>query len=295
MLTVCIPVYNIDVRPLVNALSQQSEISGTVTEILVADDLSDEACRRQNREISRLPLVRYIESGINRGRSSIRNYLAGLAENEYILFLDADSLPPDNQFIRRYRDAMEPGGVVCGGTIYEDRVPDPGAALRWIYGKNREQLTAGQRSAKGFSITANNFMVRKTDLLAHPFREEIRHYGHEDTVFGYDIVKAGLNIRHIDNPVFHTGLEDSGAYLVKTRIALENLLQIAREIVPDREFTDHSGILMTRMMLEKLGLHHVAGMIFKVLKKPAEHHLLGPCPKLSIFDLYRLGYLCSLK
>ena len=295
MLTVCIPVYNIDVRPLVNALSRQSEISGTVTEILIADDLSDVAYRQMNREISHLPLVRYIESGVNLGRSAIRNYLGGLADNECILFLDADSLPPDRQFIMRYRDAMTSDGVICGGTLYEDKVPDPGTALRWTYGRKREQLTAVQRAARGFSITANNFMVRKQDLLAHPFREEIRRYGHEDTVFGYDITKAGIAIRHIDNPVIHTGLEDSAAYLAKTRIALENLLQIAREIVPEPEFADHSGLIRTRNRLEKAGIHRIAGSIFNLLRKPAECHLLGTHPNIGIFDLYRLCYLCSLK
>jgi glycosyltransferase involved in cell wall biosynthesis len=295
MLSVCIPVYNIDVRPLARELSLQAQSAGCPVEILIADDGSTAQVRAMNSEIGKLPGVFYQELSENTGRSAIRNYLARWAKFPSLLFLDADSLPGGSTFLEGYLLAMNLGSVVCGGTIYQDTPVAPGCKLRWVYGIHREQLTAEQRRTKGFSITANNFLVQKEILLKHPFREQIRQYGHEDTVFGYDLVKAGETILHTDNPVIHTGLEDAATYLVKTRISLRNLLFITKELITDQDFANHSGILRFRKRLEKAGLRRVTGYLFNLLSRQAEKHLAGENPRLWVFDLYRLGYICTLE
>ena len=294
MLSVCIPVYNFDVRPLAANLSRQAQNTIYPVEIIVADDFSLMSFREINREIAGLPGVVYRELSVNLGRSAIRNYLASEASCQNILFLDADSLPPTEDFLNRYATLNPKGSVICGGTVYHDFPPEPELMLRWRYGKAREQLSPEQRQRKGFSITANNFLAPKELLTRYPFREEIREYGHEDTVFGYDIANAGIKIQHIDNPLIHTGLEDSATYLKKTRTALQNLLEISQDLIPDEKFVNHSGLLRLRRRLCRTGLHRVFAWFFKQFRKALEKQLTGPRPLIILFDFYRAGYICSV-
>lgn len=295
MLSVCIPVYNTDVRPLVRQLVQQAESLDQPVEILVADDGSQDTYTLINREISILPGVGYSEQPDNTGRSRIRNLLASKARYPYVLFLDADSMLPGNHFLDAYIDHIGPGSVICGGTAYSEEKPhNPGSLLRWTYGRHHEQTSPAKRSKKTFAITSNNFVIHRETLLKHPFRDSILRYGHEDTVLGYDLWSAGIEIVHIDNPVIHTGLENSEVYLDKTRTALANLLQISRNIVTDRTFVQHSGLLRIRNIFDKMGLRKMAGSMFRRYEGRLRKHLTGPAPRLFIFNLYRTGYICSL-
>lgn len=295
MLSVCIPVYNFDVRPLARVLSIQAQHAACPVEILFADDFSLQEYRNINCEITHLPHVNYREMPENKGRSAIRNYLTRAAVYPNILFLDADSMLPADDFIDKYAAIISDDTVYCGGTVYPELSPGQGSMLRWKYGKAREQLSPDQRQRKGFSITANNFLAPRELLIRYPFREAIREYGHEDTVFGYDIAMAGIAIQHIYNPVIHVGLEDSRTYLEKTRRALKNLLEISRNLIPDKEFTGHSGLLRLRRILCRFRLRRFFAWLFNQFRNALEKQLTGPSPRVIVFDLYKAGYICSVK
>lgn len=296
MLSVCIPVYNTDIRHLVRQLLQQAETFGQPVELIVMDDASEEACKLINREISTLPGITYSELPVNTGRSKIRNLMAAKARYPYLLFLDADSLLPGDHFLSTYLDHMEPGSIVCGGTAYPDERPgNPESLLRWTYGRCHEQIGPAKRKKKPFAITSNNFVIHRETFLQHPFRDSIRSYGHEDTVLGYDLWSAGIEIVHTYNPVIHTGLESSEVYLDKTQKALANLLFITRNIVTDPVFAQHSGLLRLRNILGKLGVRKMTGVIFNCFERRLRKHLTGPEPRLYLFNLYRIGYICSLE
>jgi hypothetical protein len=151
-----------------------------------------------------------------------------------------------------------------------------------------------ERQKKGFAITANNFLIRRDLLLQIPFRESIRQYGHEDTVLGYDLLQSGYHPIHIDNPVTHTGLETSAVYLEKTRMAIENLVYVSREIINDPLFINDSGLLRLRKKAKDLRLAGLCSLIFRIMEPLLRRHLTGPAPTLLLFDLYRAGYICSL-
>ena len=295
MLSICVPVHNFDVRQLAGQLSEQGKKAGISVEILVFDDNSETGIKKINREISYTPSVKYKELPENIGRAAIRNRLAMAAKYQYLLYLDADSLVPDDNFIKRYLNNIYNAKIICGGTIYHKEPPENEKLLRWVYGCQREELRPEQRQKKGFSITTNNFMVSRDVMLQYPFRESIREYGHEDTVFGYDLFKAGINIMHIENPVIHSGLESSPYYLEKTRKAIQNLLSVSQNLVPDREFLNHSRLLLLREKVKRNGLLKTTGWLFQKSESLLEKHLTGPAPRLWVFDLYKAGYICSLK
>ncbi|MCL1821270.1 MAG: glycosyltransferase [Prolixibacteraceae bacterium] len=295
MLSICIPVYNFDVRELTNQLCGQASLMNADVEILIYDDDSAPLYKQLNEQIANCKNVKYKALAQNIGRSAIRNLLADEAAGTHILFVDADSLPEDENFLKRYLESAD-HPVVCGGTMYEKTPPDNlSAMLRWVYGRKREQLTASVRSKKIFSITSNNFMIQREVVVRYPFRESIREYGHEDTVLGFDLVSAGIAIRHIDNFVIHIGLESSAQYLEKTRTSIKNLLHISHVVVTSPDFSGGYGLLKMKNKLEKLKLSRIAGWLFKKNVRRLEQNLTGANPKLWIFDLYRIGFMCSLE
>ncbi len=296
MISICVPVYNTDVRPLAFQLSVMAERASFSAEILFFDDFSALSWHEGNRETAALRGVVYRRMEKNLGRGAIRNHLARAARYPWLLFLDADSLPASLQMLEQYAAAMERGPVICGGTVYSPTPPDdPRQLLRWRYGRKREQRTARQREKEGkFAITANNFLIKREVFLNHPFRESIRGYGHEDTVLGYDLRQAGIPVCHTDNPVFHTGLESSADYLEKTKAAVGNLWFISRELIRDPHFNEASGLLRMVDRMKRYGLRGIAASLFRGSESLLRKNLTGPHPSLLLFDLYRTGTLCSL-
>ena len=58
------------------------------------------------------------------------------------------------------------------------------------------------------------------------FNERLSGYGHEDTLFGYELNKNNIQIHHIDNPVLNGHLDTNEAFLLKTEEGLGNLLKV---------------------------------------------------------------------
>ncbi len=115
--------------------------------------------------------------------------------------------------------------MICGGTAY---LPDPPVDasyyLRWHYGRKREQRAAKLRSkdpCRAFS--SFQFLATKSILKHVPFDNDLKAYGHEDTVFGLALEQQGIPVVHIDNTLVHDGLEPADEFLDKTRQGLRNL------------------------------------------------------------------------
>ncbi|HPE77684.1 MAG TPA: glycosyltransferase, partial [Draconibacterium sp.] len=206
MLSINIPVYNYLVGDLVARLSLQADELKIKYEIRVYDDGSANEIKLQNRQIAAKSNVVYVELEKNLGRSAVRNKMGFESKFQNLLFIDADSLPVEKNYLKKYIENLKPGQVLCGGTVYNRQKPvDQEKYLRWVYGTNREAISAENRnSKKGFIITSNNFLIEKPVFEEVHFREDIKNYGHEDTLLGYDLFRAGIEIFHIDNPLEHT-------------------------------------------------------------------------------------------
>lgn len=295
MLSICIPIYNISVAALTEAISEQASRLGLPYEILLLDDGSETGWKDHNRMLARLPGVNYTELPENIGRAAIRNMLSQNARYEYLIFLDADSMLVSKQFLSNYAAVMGQYDVVCGGTVYGPHPPaDDNQLLRYRYGKQREEMSPSERQKRGFAITANNFMIKREVLLKVPFREEIRQYGHEDTVLGYDLHRQGIVIGQIDNPVEHTGLETSEIFLQKTELAIKNLWHIGTTLLPNQNFIQNSALLRARKTCDALNISRVLGSLYSLFAGSLRVHLTGRNPQIGLFQLYKFGFLCSL-
>jgi hypothetical protein len=298
MLSINIPVYNYEIGDLVVQLVAQAEELKIQFEIRVYDDGSDEGVKLQNRKISENKEVVYLELNKNHGRAAIRNKMGFESQFQYLLFIDADSLPAHKTYLKNYIENLKPNRILCGGTAYGEQKPaEHEKYLRWFYGRNREAISAESRnSKKGFIITSNNFLIEKKVFEKVHFREDIKKYGHEDTLLGYDLFRNGFEIFHIDNQVEHTGLEDSAIFLGKTKTALKSLHEITRNLLPgDKIFIQQVHFLNKYQSITKYLPTFFLRLFYHLFHGIIERNLMGTKPRLFLFDMYKLGYFSTLK
>jgi glycosyltransferase involved in cell wall biosynthesis len=298
MLSINIPVFNIEVKELALQLVKQSQDLGISVEIRIYDDGSAEEIKKKNNQVSELPGVIYREMKKNLGRAAIRNRMGFDSQHKYLLFIDADSILVREDYLKKYMDLVTPGCVMCGGTTYAPIKPEnENKMLRWVYGTKREAISASERNRKkSFIITSNNFIIDREIFNLIHFREHLGPYGHEDTMLGYDLYKEGIHPFHIDNPVEHTGLEDSATFLNKSKEALKNLHFITYKVLSnDKEFTRQVTFLRKYYTLLWIIPPFLLRWFYNLLHVHLEKNLTGSNPSLFFFDLYKLLIYSMLK
>jgi len=292
MISICIPVFNYEVLPLVESLLKLENASDF--EIIIGDDASDEKYKKLNDALHSLSKVSYYERESNMGRSAIRNFLASKATRDYLLFIDADSALVNEQFIQLYIEELKSSKVICGGTIYDKEPSNVNLMLRYVYGINREVRAIEERMRFPYrSFSAQNFCIEKSLFQAQPFDEEIKYYGHEDTLLGLSLKKRGVKIKHIENPLIHTGLEPALIFISKTNTGLENLIRLIHRRPDLKAMSDEVRVLRYYYKVESLKLRGVLAFFYRSFKRQFLKNLCSSSPSLFYFDIYKLGYLCD--
>ncbi|AZI19340.1 glycosyltransferase family 2 protein [Chryseobacterium taklimakanense] len=105
-LSVCIPVYNFDVRELVRDLQKEITEHQINAEILLIDDASDQHYIRINKGIEN-EVENFVFLEKNAGRSQIRNLFLYYASGDYLLFLDCDGKVANPHFLKNYLSYIE--------------------------------------------------------------------------------------------------------------------------------------------------------------------------------------------
>jgi len=294
MFSFCIPIYNYDVRKLVTDIHSQASKELVDFEIVLIDDCSEIRFKEFNRELSELHSVVYDELSSNIGRSRIRNLLAKRAKHQYLVFIDCDSMCPDKLYVQRYAKLAVGKVIVHGGTIYHSKPSSQNAILHWTYGSKREVVPLKQRLRKPYhSFTTNNFMISSNLFSEFGFNEQLTGYGHEDTLFGYELMLSNIPIHHTDNPLLHEGLDTAEAFLRKTRQGILNLIHINKLMLGDKDLANLIKLLRVFNLIKKFGMVGVVRFLFSICEKALEKNLQGKSPKLACFDFYKLGYFCA--
>lgn len=289
MLSILIPTYNYDCTALAGELQRQIEASGIVAEVIVMDDASpDDAVRRANKAIDNLSHCRLIELPENVGIARIRNLLADAARYDYMLFLDSDIFPVYDDFVQRYVDACSRADVLCGGLMFRDRPPRPECVLRYKYGSRVESQCVERRMQQPYGeFKTLNFFISRRAFMATRFNEDFVRYGHEDTLFGKELQQNGFSLLHIDNPIYHDVPDTNDEFLAKTRRSIENLCE-HREVLQS-----HVRLLAFYNRLQRLHLCGVVVAFFNLFESLFHANLTSSHPSLFVFNLYKVGYLCS--
>lgn len=279
---------------LVEMLHRQLTLAEVNFEILAYDDGStDQTIIDSNNSINKLENTSYHILNKNIGRSAVRNLLAADANFEWLLFLDADVLPKHTNLITNYLQAISANTeVIYGGILYTEEKPEPTNLLRWIYGNNREALSSEKRNKNPYiTFLTLNFLIHKSVFSKVSFNENIPNLRHEDTLFSYHLKLKDIKVEHIENPVYHLGLEDSKQFFKKSMESVDALYLFLKEgLIPE----DYTKITRIFFQLKTFGLHYILAIIYKLLRGYFKRNLLSKKPSLFIFDFWRLGYLCSL-
>ncbi|OHT45713.1 glycosyltransferase family 2 protein [Flavobacterium tructae] len=292
MLSILIPVYNYDVVSLVRKLHEQAVELNISFEIICLDDASN-LFTNENQQINQFHNGSFFILEKNIGRSAIRNLLAEKAAYQNLLFLDADTFPVHENFLLNYISKIDNREkIIYGGILYEKSKPSKEKLLRWIYGAKREALSVFDREKNvHLSFLTLNFLIQKSIFSKVNFNESIPNLRHEDTLFSYDLMQNEIDIVHIENPVYHLGIENSSTFLIKSEEAVLGLKNLVDSDLISKDYVKLSHYFQ---ILKKFRLQFLVSFAFKILKPLFKKQLLGKNPSLFLFDLYRLGYYCSI-
>lgn len=293
MISILIPTYNYNVFPLVSKLHKQCLYADIEFEIIVFDDGSKSELNIENDTINSLEKCKFEILNKNIGRSAIRNLLAKTAVFDNLLFLDSDTLPLYDNFIANYLTQInDDEKVVYGGIEYQKNKPEKEQLFRWTYGTKREALSLEKRKKNPYlSLLTLNFLIRKSIFEKVTFNEKIPNQRHEDTLFSFDLMQQKIKVSHIENPVIHLGIDNFEIAIKKEKesvIALKNLID--NHLIS----TNYVGISRVYYKIKKLKLSWFLSFLFKNTEQLFLKNLSSNNPSIYIFDIYRLGFLCSL-
>jgi glycosyltransferase involved in cell wall biosynthesis len=297
-ISLLIPVFDYDIVALVHSMKNALGIVPEFQEIIIGDDGSSSEFREKYKSLEG-DKVKVIYSEKNIGRAAIRNKLALEATGDFLLFIDADTMLPGTAeaYMLKWIPFMKISRVLCGGVLYHDSPPgDPDKLLRWKYGKWREQRKAAERNRHphaGFSTF--NVLFEKSVFSKIRFNEELKQYGHEDTLMGYQLKKAGIDILHIDNGLVHEGLESNRDFLNKTKLGIENLSKLYDSVTDKKSFSKTVRMLGIYQKLRFFGLTRLFAAFYIRYRDRMEIRLDSSNISLLLFSCYKMSMFCTYR
>ena len=288
MISICIPIFNFKVAELVKELSFQSAQLLQRSEIVLIDDGSNLEIKNANEKICSEHT--YIKLENNIGRAAIRNKFLDYTIFNYLLFLDCDSLVSSPDFLKNYVEVIKCGKnqLVCGGRLQQINRPDRAHLLRWKYGNAKESKTLKERSrAPNKSFMANNFLIQRELFKKVSFDESLKGYGHEDTVFGFELNKKNISINHINNPVINGDLETNAKFILQSEKAISNLIQLLKTRKFDRELIKQ--VRLVEVYYKLYSFRNINIKIFTILSPIIKYFLTQGLISIILFDYYKLG------
>lgn len=272
MISICIPVYNYDAGKLIADLVQQASLSEINIEINILNDGSEISFTQKMRKWSG-GVLNYFELTNNAGRVHARNLLISKSNFENILFLDCDVQLISENYLDIYKQEIVKGyQVITGGTVYPKCFPGKNNSLHWAYGNYMQKNHFNNKIINPYrSFMTNNFLIHKDIAKAIGFNDSIKNYGHEDTIFGFELEKRNIGIKHINNPVLHASFDSNEIFLDKTRQSVENLL-IVNNILGEENLSNIS-LIQFYKKIKRYKLVLLFKISFKVLT-PIIHKLL---------------------
>jgi glycosyltransferase involved in cell wall biosynthesis len=298
MISLLIPVYDYDIVALVHSMKSALSKVPEFCEIIIGDDGSSPEYKEKYRSLEG-DGVRVITSEKNIGRAAIRNKLALEAKGDYLLYIDADTmlLGTAEAYMLKWLPMMKYYKVLSGGALYHDSPPgDPDKLLRWKYGKFKEQRKAAEKNKHPHAnFSTFNVLIDKGVFSKIRFNEELKQYGHEDTLLGYQLKKAGVEILHINNGLLHEGLESNRDFLNKTKLGIENLSKLYDIVTDKRTFSQTVLTLRIYERLKYLRLSRILAAIYIRYRDRMEIRLDSSKISLLLFGFYKMCLFCTFR
>jgi glycosyltransferase involved in cell wall biosynthesis len=288
MLSVLIPTYNYNTFSLVKEMHQQLTFEAISFEIICLDDGSKTSLNVKNEQINTLSFSSFKSLEKNVGRSAIRNLLADTAKYKWLLFLDADVIPVRSNFVKNYIACFKTDKTVfCGGILYQNKKENVGL-LRYKYGKKHEEISSQRRNknAEKYFFTSN-FLIQKSIFEVLRFDENLTQYGKEDLLFSRQLTQKSYRIEHLNNEVYHLGLDENKLFVSKTKKAMENLVFLDNQALIDAKETP------LLEMVRKITLLKMTIIIASFY--PFFEKLTSKKSSVFFLNCLKVSYICHLK
>jgi len=290
MISILIPTYNYDISNLLIEIHKQASKANIKFEIICFDDNSEKYVLENKTAIDNLPNAKIISSEKNLGRVHARHTLLNTSKFNWLLFLDADVMPKSNTFIQNYIEGIHLNfDVMFGGFAYHKKRPDNNAILRWKYGRIYEEVDAKKRNLKPHQlIISANFFIKKTIFNTINSQIDRKSYG-LDNYFAALLKQNNIKVLHINNEVFHNGLESSITYVKKAEECIITLLWLYNK----KKMLKHDNKLLSLfVLLKKIKLNYVMLLFYNTFSSAIKKNLVGPEPNMYLLQIYKLSYIC---
>jgi hypothetical protein len=290
MISILIPTYNYNISSLVNKIHKQVTNANVPFEIICFDDNSEKYVLENTLTINRLEQTTIILSDKNIGRTNARQLLSNKSKYNWLLFLDADVIPKSANFIKKYIDLVDSQyKVIYGGLSYSRIKPEHKSILRWKYGKTYEEVDAKKRNLKPHQlITSGNFMIMKMTFERINSQINRKSYG-LDNYFAALLKQNNIKVLHINNEVFHNGLESSLTYIKKSEECIITLLWLYNK----HKMLGHDNKLLSLFVLfKKIKLNYAMLLFYNTFSSAIKKNLVSPSPNMYLLQLYKLSYIC---
>jgi len=270
-------------------------------EIIISDDASsDTSVRYHNSLLAEQYHVQYIQNEQNIGRSKIRNSLADAAKYPTLLFMDCDARVKSSDYISNYIRFLQENNlqgtdfVVLGGLSYREMRPEKTKLLRYRYGIKREVRPAYERNRDPYrAFTPFNMLIAKSVFEKCRFEESLKQYGYEDTFFGIELKKCGIPVYHIDNELYHEGIDTNELLLDKVAAGVANLVNLQSHNKLDDKFLAVSTLLATYQKLKRTISGRFTLSLLGKIKQPLRN-IASTYNSLMFLDLYKLSVMHNL-
>ena len=229
-LSVVMPFFRYDPRPLLACLDAEAKLIGGAVEIIALDDGGgDKALAEQAAGLvgSMAAPARLIVNVANEGRAKGRNRLVAAARARHLLLIDCDMSPDQPDFLRRYLSLVKQDVPVAFGGFTVDRAE----ATRDQQLHRAVQLRAECHPAKIRArqpekyVYTSNLLVRRDVLEAEAFDEDFTGWGWEDTEWGMRVA-ARFEVRQVENTATHLGLDTARALAGKYEQSTQNFARV---------------------------------------------------------------------
>ncbi len=285
MISVLIPVFGESVDAQLASLASEVKNLNFPVEIIVCDDANPNPRPPAYTDYKGIEF-RFIQLDKNLGRSRIRNFLGQEAKYEQLIFIDAECQPIQSKFISTYQIKFDENMVLVGGQLFADEMPSrQDHTLRWVYGTKVEARELKERVKSPYrSFMANNFSISKKLLEKYPFDEEHTGYGHEDTLFGFQLRENEVEVAHIKNPIRHRVSESNIDFLDKTTEGIHNLVRLYR----NGKLDNHVRLIK---MYESLKFTGFVGLTRSIMSRRRDRYYqdlqkgMGTVRKFSLFKM----------
>lgn len=291
-ISVCIPVYNFDVRELVIALRTEIQTNQIDAEIILIDDASDEGFKQINNELNN-QVSQFILLEKNIGRSRIRNLFLKHTKGNYLLFLDCDVKIDNINFLKNYLQEItqnREAEVIYGNFKIDSSYSK---TLRNRYSIERE-IFSGDKTSDFSVFKTVNFIIQRETFQKFLFDETLIHYGYEDYVFAKKMELNDVKFSALNNPVIHVDDTSNEVFLAKTETAMNSLFQLSQNAENEKYIKDIKVFSIAKKM-KNLGFNKLFVVLYeRFIRNMLLKNLLSENPKIKYLDIYKLALLLKI-